>query len=60
LNIEEDHLDFFKDLEEIRTSFAKYVDLVPADGTAYVNGEIEKKEKLLNAYDDYNNQAYFC
>ena len=47
LNIEEDHLDFFKDLEEIRTSFAKYVDLVPAEGTAYVNGEIENYEALF-------------
>jgi len=41
LNIEEDHLDFFKDLAEIRTSFAKYVSLVPKSGTAYVNAEIE-------------------
>ena len=41
LNIEEDHLDFFKDLADIRSSFAKYVSLVPAGGTAYVNAEIE-------------------
>ena len=41
LNIEEDHLDFFKDLAEIRESFKKYVELVPENGTAYVNGEIE-------------------
>jgi len=40
LNVEEDHLDFFKDLDDIRASFAKYVELVPADGTAYVNAEI--------------------
>jgi len=48
LNIEEDHLDFFKDLDEIRTSFAKYVDLVPTDGTAYVNGEIEDYTSLFD------------
>lgn len=47
LNIEEDHLDFFKDLEEIRDSFAKYVNLVPKDGTAYVNGEIENYSSLF-------------
>ena len=41
LNIEEDHLDFFKDLEEIRQSFANYIALVPEDGTTYINGEIE-------------------
>ncbi len=40
LNIEEDHLDFFKDIDDIRSSFAKYVELVPAHGTAYVNAEI--------------------
>ncbi len=47
LNIEEDHLDFFKDLEEIRTSFAKYVSLVPKGGTAYVNAEIEDFHTLF-------------
>ncbi len=47
LNIEEDHLDFFKDITEIRTSFANYAKLVPADGTAYVNGEIEDSSSLF-------------
>ncbi len=47
LNVEEDHLDFFKDLAEIRESFAKYVNLVPAHGTAYVNGEIEDYVSLF-------------
>ena len=41
LNIEEDHLDFFKDLEEIRESFSNYIALVPEHGTTYINGEIE-------------------
>ena len=47
LNIEEDHLDFFKDINDIRASFAKYVELVPAHGTAYVNGEIEEYASLF-------------
>ena len=47
LNIEEDHLDFFKDLDDIRSSFAKYAALVPADGTAYVNAEIEDYAALF-------------
>jgi len=47
LNIEEDHLDFFKDLADIRASFAKYANLVPADGTAYVNAEIEDYASLF-------------
>ncbi len=47
LNIEEDHLDFFKDLDDIRSSFAKYVELVPAHGTAYVNAEIPDYTSLF-------------
>ena len=47
LNIEEDHLDFFKDLDDIRTSFAKYASLVPANGTAYINAEIEDYATLF-------------
>ena len=48
LNVEEDHLDFFKDLDDIRASFAKYVNLVPADGTAYINAEIEDYASLFS------------
>lgn len=40
LNIEEDHLDFFKDLQDIRNSFHKFAKLLPADGTLIINGEI--------------------
>ena len=47
LNVEEDHLDFFKDINDIRASFAKYVELVPAHGTAYVNSEIEEYASLF-------------
>ena len=47
LNVEEDHLDFFKDIHDIRASFAKYVNLVPADGTAYVNAEIDDYATLF-------------
>jgi len=47
LNIEEDHLDFFKDINDIRASFAKYAALVPQNGTAYVNAEIEDYASLF-------------
>lgn len=40
LNIEEDHLDFFKDLEDIRNSFRKYVNLLPENGLLVINGDI--------------------
>ena len=41
LNIEEDHMDFFKDLDDIRNSFHRFARLLPADGTLIINGEIE-------------------
>ncbi len=41
LNVRPDHLDFFKDLDDIRHSFKCFADLLPADGTLVINGEIE-------------------
>ena len=41
LNIEEDHLDFFKDLDDIRASFKKFASLLPEDGTLIINSGIE-------------------
>lgn len=41
LNIEEDHLDFFKDLEDIRHSFHQFAELLPEDGTLIINAEIK-------------------
>ena len=41
LNVEEDHLDFFKDLEDIRNSFRKFAFLLPEDGALVINVEME-------------------
>ena len=41
LNIEADHLDFFKDLDDIEHSFRAFADLVPADGIIVANCEDE-------------------
>lgn len=46
LNIDEDHLDFFKDLEDIRHSFRKFAELVPADGCLVINGEINRLDEI--------------
>ena len=46
LNIEEDHLDFFKDLADIRCSFRRFAELLPADGFLIINGAIENLEEL--------------
>lgn len=41
LNIEEDHLDFFKDIEDIRHSFRAFAHKLPKDGLLVINGEID-------------------
>lgn len=46
LNIEEDHLDFFKDLDDIRHSFHKFASQIAADGTLIINGEIENLSEI--------------
>ncbi len=48
LNIEEDHLDFFKDLADIRSSFSRFAALLPKDGLLVINGEIEKPEEICS------------
>ena len=46
LNIEEDHLDFFKDLDDIRHSFRKFAELLPENGTLVINSDIENLDEL--------------
>ena len=48
LNIDADHLDFFKDLQDIRNSFRKFACLLPADGTLVINGEIENVSEITH------------
>ena len=40
LNIDADHLDFFKDLDDIRNSFHRFAMLLPKDGTLIINGSV--------------------
>lgn len=46
LNVEEDHLDFFKDINDIRNSFKKFAKLLPDDGLLIINGAIDNYEEL--------------
>ena len=39
LNVEADHLDFFKDLDDIKRSFRRFAQLVPADGHIVANAD---------------------
>ncbi len=46
LNVEEDHMDFFKDIDDIRNSFHEFAKLLPEDGTLIINREIEKMDTI--------------
>ncbi len=46
LNIEEDHLDFFKDLSDIRNSFHSFALLVPKEGAVVIDADIADHEEI--------------
>ncbi len=46
LNIEADHMDFFKNLQEIRTSFHRFAALLPEDGLLVLDSAIEHSEEI--------------
>ena len=46
LNIGADHLDFFKDLADIRHSFRKFAELLPENGMLIISGNIEHYEEI--------------
>ena len=39
LNIDDDHLDYFKNIDNIKKSFTKYLNLLPTNGFAVVNAD---------------------
>lgn len=51
LNIEEDHMDFFQDLDDIRNSFHLFSKRIPKDGLLIINGEIEQLPELTEDLD---------
>lgn len=51
LNIEADHLDFFKDLDDIRHSFHRFASNTTADGTIILNGEITDIPEITEGLD---------
>jgi len=48
LNVEEDHLDYFKDISHIRESFHSFAKLIPQDGTLIINGDIDQYEEIID------------
>lgn len=51
LNIDRDHLDFFKDTDDIIASFRKFALLTPRDGVVIVNGDDENCHRAVEGLD---------
>ena len=47
LNIDNDHLDYFKNIENIKKSFSKYIKLLPTDGLLVINHDDENCNEVL-------------
>lgn len=47
LDVDADHLDFFKDLQDVERSFRKFASLVPADGLIVANGDDKNTRDTL-------------
>ena len=57
LNIDNDHLDYFKTFENIKNAFIKYVKLLPDDGLLVVNGD-DKNALDLKKYTNATTLTY--
>ena len=51
LNVEKDHLDFFKNIENIRKSFKKFANLISADGALIINADIDHADEIYGELD---------
>lgn len=48
LNIEEDHLDFFKDIGDIRRSFRLFAEKLPKEGVLVINSDIDDYQEITH------------
>ncbi len=53
LNVEADHLDFFKDLDDIKHSFRQFAELVPSNGCVVVNNDNEGARSVAYGLDAF-------
>ncbi len=49
LNIDADHLDCYKDLDEIEETFGAFLNLLPADGTVVGNGDDPRVSRQMRS-----------
>ena len=47
LNVEEDHLDYYKNLDHIKSAFYKFENRLPDDGYAVLNADDENSRELI-------------
>ena len=48
LNMDADHLDFFKDIDDIRSSFRRFACLLPEDGTLIINADTPEYRRITD------------
>ncbi len=51
LNIDEDHLDFFKDLDAIKKSFIRFTENIDKDGLLIINGDDENCDTVRTRFE---------
>lgn len=49
LNIEEDHLDYYRDLNHIKSAFYKFQDKLPKDGISVLNADDKNSKELIDS-----------
>ncbi len=47
-NIDFDHPDFYRDLEEVKNAYSKFLSNLPSDGVLIVNGDDENIRKIID------------
>lgn len=48
LNVDADHLDFYKDIDHIKDTFNKFIDIIPEDGFLVCNGDDSNVSDIIN------------
>ncbi len=49
LNIDLDHTDYFRDIEDLRSSFRQFASLVPEDGTLVISDDVERLSEITSS-----------
>ncbi len=50
LNVDADHLDFYRDMNHIKDTFNKFIDIIPEDGFLVCNSDDKNVSGILNGH----------